>query len=339
MRLTHHHFIWLPLVALVVVLAFPVSAQALTISPSRIETSGDPGQTIIKKVLLVNESDESETYYTSFANFEAQGESGTPVFVDPKDDLGTWMRVSGDSLTLKGGESREVVLTISIPTDATPGGHFAAIFWGTTPPSQTGAVSVGSRTGMLVLLSVSGEVQESMGLVDFGTRGGQWLFRTLPVGFQYRFSNQGGDRVKPIGTITVRSILGWRVAKIDANPVEGNVLPNTTRKFLPEWSKGTSVEEKLRNEELPYSFKRAVKDEWRNFAVGIFRAQLKTEFGTEDQRVSSKSVYFVVFPWELLLVLVPGIFVAFIILRFFLRRYNRSVIRKAHRYAEQGRPR
>ena len=186
MRSIHHRFIWLQLLALVVVLAFPVSAHALTISPSRIETSGDPGQTITKKILLVNESNESETYYASFANFEAQGESGTPVFVDPKDDLGTWMSVSGESLTLKGGESKEVVLSVAIPMDATPGGHFAAIFWGTTPPTQTGAVSVGSRTGMLVLLSVSGEVQEDMGLVDFGTRGGQWLFRTLPVGFQYQ---------------------------------------------------------------------------------------------------------------------------------------------------------
>ncbi len=337
MRLPHHHFTWLHTLALVVVLLFPVSTHALTISPSRIETSGDPGQTITKKILLVNETNESETLYPSFTNFEAQGESGTPVFVEPKDDLGTWMSISGEALTLRGGESKEIVLTISIPSDATPGGHFAAVFWGTTPPSQSGAVSVGSKTGMLVLLSVSGEVQESMGLVDFGTRGGQWLYRMLPVGFQYRFSNQGGDRVKPVGTITVRSILGWRVAKIDANPVEGNVLPNTTRKFLPEWSKGSSVEEKKQYEALPYSFGRALKQEWNNFAVGIFRAQLKTEFGTEDQRVTSKSVYFIVFPWELLLVLIPGIFIVFVILRFFLRRYNRSIIRKAHRYAEQGR--
>lgn len=190
---------------------------------------------------------------------------------------------------------------------------------------------------MLVLLSVSGEIKEDMGLVDFGTRGGQWLYRSLPVGFEYRFSNQGGDRVKPIGTITVRSIFGWRVAKIDANPVEGNVLPNTTRKFLPEWSKKDSVEEKLQKKDEKYSFMGAVKNEWRNFAIGIFRAQLKTEFGTEEQRMTSKSVYFIVFPWELLIVLIPGAYILFVALRFFIRRYNRSIIRKAQKYAAQGR--
>jgi len=309
---------------------FPQHAHALTISPTRLEIVGDAGKTITEQVLLVNETDDAETFYPSFANFEAQGESGTPTFVEPKEGLGTWM-TAGGPVTLKGGESKEVTVTISIPAGTEPGGNFAAIFWATTPPSQTGAVSVGSQVGLLVLLSVSGEVKEDFGLVDFNTKGKQFFYKSLPVGFEYRFSNQGGDRVKPEGTVTVRSIFGWRVAKIDANPYEGNVLPTTTRKFTPEWKKRESVEEKEARGEEKYSFKKALAHEWQNFAVGIFRAQLKTEFGTEEQRATSKNVYFVVFPWELLLVLVPGVYILLRVLKFMLRRYNRSIIKKAAR--------
>lgn len=329
-----HHFshyrIRLASFALIAALAVlvPMRAHALTLSPSKVEVSGDAGQTITRTIVIVNETDKSETYYASYANFEAQGESGTPVFVEPSGDLGTWMRVE-PSLTLRAGESREVTLTISIPSGAEPGGHFAVVFWGTTPPGQSGAISVGSQTALLVLLSVSGEIREEFGLVDFKVKGGQWLFRMLPVGFEYRFSNQGGDRVKPVASITVRSILGWRVKKIDANPFEGNVLPNTTRKFSPEWAKRDPANQRPQDDRENYSFVAAVKDEWHNFAIGIFRAQLSVEFGTEDDRTKSGSVYFVVFPWELILVIVPGAFILFLLLRFFVRRYNKSIIRNA----------
>ena len=137
--------------------------------------------------------------------------------------------------------------------------------------------------------------------------------------------------MKPAGNVVIRSILGWRVARVNANQFDGNVLPGTTRKFLPEWTKRDSVDIRdqaiLRNES--YSFTRAVSDEWHNFALGIFRAKLDVQFGVTDQRVKSTEVYFVVFPWELILIFcIVGIPV-FLILRFLLRRYNRAIIAKA----------
>ncbi len=317
-------------VLLAAALFAPIKAHALTISPARLEIAGDAGTTITKKVLLVNETEQTETYFTSYSNFDAQGDTGTPIFVDATNDLGTWMNTDS-SFTLKPGSSKEVTLSIRIPEGAEPGGHFAAVFWGTTPPSQGGTVSVGSRTGLLVLLSVSGPVEESVGLVDFHTKGKQFFYKMLPVGFEYRFSNQGGDRIKPVASITIRSILGWRVAKIDANPSEGNVLPTTTRKFTPEWKKRDTVEAHLAKADEKYSFTKAVGDEWHNFAVGIFRAKLKTEFGTAEQRMTSRAAYFIVFPWELMIILIPGAYIVFLLLRLSLRRYNRSVIKRAQR--------
>lgn len=319
------------LVLFAVILAvgvFPRTAHALTISPVRLEISGDPGETLTQEIILINESREIETYYTSYANFEAQGESGSPAFVEPTEGLGTWMSI-GDAITLNPGQQKKIPFTITIPKSADPGGNFAVIFFGTTPNGK--GVSIGAKTGVLILLSVNGDVKEQAGLVEFNLNDKKHFYKQLPVGFYYRFSNQGGDRVKPSGNIIIRSIFGWRVAKVNANPNDGNVLPGTTRKFLPEWAKRDSVvvraDEDTRNES--YSFIRAVRSEWHNFAVGVFRARLVAEFGTTNQEIKSKSVYFIVFPWELLLVIIVIAIPVWMILRTLIKRYNRSIIRKA----------
>lgn len=317
--------------ALLLCFSVPRQAFALTITPIRYEISGNPGETITEKMGLVNETANTQTFYASFANFEAQGDTGSPAFIEAKDDLGTWITTEQASVTLAPGAQKEIPFKIAIPKDAEPGGHFAVVFWGTSPGAQSGQVSIGTKTGMLILLSVNGDVKESAGLLDFQLHNNKHLYKQLPVGFQYRFSNQGGDRVKPIGSVVIRSILGWRVKKVNANPFDGNVLPNTTRKFTTEWSKSLSVDERdqelARNES--YSFSKELKSQWHNFAVGIFRAKLVTEFGVEKQVVKSKSVYFIVFPWELLLIITIVGIPLFFILRGIIRRYNRSIIRKA----------
>jgi hypothetical protein len=238
------------------------------------------------------------------------------------------------SVTLAPGAQKEISFSIKIPKDAEPGGHFAAIFWGTSPGGGSpGQVSIGTKTGLLVLLSVNGDVKEQAGLVDFQLHNNKHFYKMLPVGFQYRFSNQGSDRVKPKGDIVIRSIFGWVAKKINANPYDGNVLPGTTRKFSPEWSKRDSVEtrdqEVSRNES--YSFKKAVSDQWNNFAFGIFRAKVVANFGVTNQIAKSHAVYFVVFPWELILVALVLAIPTYFILRGIVRRYNRSVIRRAQK--------
>ncbi len=326
-------FLTISISALAIVL-FATKAYALTITPIRYEISGNPGQTLTEKMGLVNESNKTQTFYASFANFEAQGDTGSPSFVDAKEGLGTWMTTEQASVTLAPGAQKEISFSIKIPKDAEPGGHFAAIFWGTSPRGGSpGQVSIGTKTGLLVLLSVNGDVKEQAGLVDFQLHNNKHFYKTLPVGFQYRFSNQGSDRVKPKGDIVIRSIFGWVAKRINANPYDGNVLPGTTRKFSPEWSKRDSVEtrdqENSRNES--YSFKKSVSDEWHNFALGIFRAKVVANFGVTNQVAKSHAVYFVVFPWELILVVIVLAIPVYFILRTMLRRYNRSVIRRAQR--------
>src|ERR1035437_8595172 len=143
------------------------SAQALTLTPTRFEIRGNPGDVLTESMTLINENTDTETFYSSYSNFEAQGETGTPTFVAPKDDLGTWI-TTNTFLTVAPRQQIIVPFKVTIPKNAEPGGHFAVIFWGTTQPGQTG-VSIGSKTGILVLLSVNGNVKQDAGLLGFNT--------------------------------------------------------------------------------------------------------------------------------------------------------------------------
>src|SRR3989338_1288867 len=146
----------------------PFSARALTVSPPKIELTGDPGKTISGSFLLINEQEETKKFYTTFENFEAQGETGTPKFTAAVSGLGSWISAAS-TVTLKSGEQKEIPFTIAIPTNAEPGGHFAGIFLGTSPPELEGGgqVSVGAKVGVLILLRVSGAMKEGVNLLAF----------------------------------------------------------------------------------------------------------------------------------------------------------------------------
>lgn len=327
-KITSYHPVLLVATVFLFLLSFQ-KAQALTVSPARIEVSGDPGTTITKEITLSNDSQAGEeTYYISYSNFEAQGETGSPLFVEPKSDLGTWMTTQEQSITLKANESKKVVLTINIPNDAYSGGHFAVVFFGNNPNSGDGQVSVGAKTGTLILLSVNGDVLEAGGLVSFNTINKKFFFNTLPVGLEYRFKNDGNDRVKPEGEIKIRNTFYIPVEKIDANTVSGNVLPHSTRLFSGEWIKHKADT----NEELSKSFMGKYFDkvsyQWKNFALGLYIAKLNLSYGVSENH-DSKTAFFFVFPWQLLIIIVLVLIVIFFIGKKLLKRYNKRIIERA----------
>ncbi len=297
-----------------------VSTQALTISPARVELSGDPGTTISADFTLINEQNTTQTFYASAQNFEAQGESGTPSFSNAKEGLASWVQVE-EKVTLKPGERVKIPYTITVPKDADAGGHFAAIFLSTVEPDNTAAsLAVGAKVGMLILLRVSGDIKEGGGLLSFGLKEGGHFSTTLPINFVYRFNNSGNDRANPVGTISVRNMVGLESANLNANPSVGNILPGSTRRFDITWGTEASLPDSA-------SFFNHVSYEARNFAFGIYFAAVNLTFNSSS--TASSSLIFFVFPWHLVLVVLVIALIAFIILKRGVKRYNRYIIKQA----------
>ena len=305
-------------------------AHALTLTPIRLEIYGDRGKVVTDQMTLINEGATTQTFYSSYANFEAEGETGAPNFVTAADGLGTWMQVPA-SLTLAPRESKTIPVTITIPLNADPGGHFAAIFWGTTPSATApGSVAIGAKTGMLVLLTVNGAVNEKGGIIEFGTTDKQTFYTSLPISFYYRFQNSGGDRIKPTGDIAFKDMVGLTGAKINGNPVEGNILPNSIRKIEAVWQgRGGPTPPAIRG-----NFFTQALYEWNNFAFGRYNAELKLTYGAGNQ-VAAASFVFWVFPWQLSIFLVVLLLLIFFVIRAGIKHYNHWVIGKAEEMLEE----
>ncbi|MDQ3076931.1 MAG: hypothetical protein M3Q63_02685 [bacterium] len=302
------------------------TAEALTISPARIEVDGDPGKTIEGKFFLVNEQEDTRTYFSSAENFEAQGESGTPNFIQSDSGLASWIAVQKE-VTLNKGEQKEVPFTITIPQNAEAGGHFAAIFLSTTPitPGE-GELSVGAKIGTLILLRVSGDVKEGGGILDFTTQNGKRVFVAPPINFIYRFKNDGNDRVRPEGNVVIKNLFGMTKRTIDANSSQGNILPGSTRKFDVLWN---NTAEGQQVESLPKGFFAAARYEFKNFAFGPYSANLLLSYGNNNIQ-ASESFRFFAFPWHLLVITVFGLVILLLLFTVLLRKYNRWIISKVN---------
>jgi hypothetical protein len=302
---------------------------ALTVSPARVEITGDPGTTIHGEIEIFNEQEGTKTFFTSFENFEPSGDSGAPHFIGAKDGLATWVSAE-DTVVIDSGKHKIIPFSITIPAGAEPGGYFAAIFFGSQPPksNEAGQVSVGGKIGVLVLLRVSGDVVESGGLSDFISKNSQRFFSTIPVSFTYKVNNDGGDRIMPQGEVKIKNTVGYTSAKFLANKNQGNVLPGSTRKFEAIWDfeepltvTGTTTEDN--------GFFASAAKQWREFHFGWYTAHLKATWGEGQNQSAEASYNFFIIPWQLLIIIGLILIVLWFIGSRGLRKYNRWVISRA----------
>jgi len=312
----------------------PSQSNAMSISPVRIELAGDAGQTLKGVFKIINDEADNKVFYTAYENFEASGETGNPNFVETNSGLSTWINAP-TQVSVASGESVEVPFTVNIPANAEPGGYFAAIFLSTVPPNTSagGQVVIGARIGTLVLLRVNGEIREGGALLEFGTKEGGKFFTSLPVEFYYRFQNSGADRVRPMGNVVIRNTVGMTSTVVNANLSQGNVLPQSIRRFELAWVDAGNPNEQAIDASIPESasgksFFKAAGLQFKNFAFGRYTAQLAVAYG-EDNSVELSKTSFYVFPWQLLILVIVGGTILYFGLSRGLRYYNAWIIKKA----------
>lgn len=296
---------------------FSTSVYALTISPVKIEMTVDPGKTVHGEIELFNEQDEIKNFYTSYENFESHGDSGAPYFIGKKDGLATWI-TTDPSVTIGSGERILVPYTISVPSNAKPGGYFAAIFFGSKSPESVegGEVSIGGKIGILILLRVAGDVEESAGLIDFKTKNEVRFFSTLPVSFEYGFNNTGGDRVVPRGEIKIKNMFRFTSAEFPANENIGSVLPNSTRRFESSW--------KERTDESRNFFETLIL-QIKDFHFGWYSAYMNITWGESAQSIGASYNFFII-PWQLLSVVVSLVVLGWFLFKLWINNLKRRII-------------
>ncbi len=308
-------------------ISFPLPSFALTVSPAKFVISADPGDKIVTGMKIRNDLTETLTFYPTIEKYTTRG-GEEPVFYPENFGLPVWIKTDPAQVTLAGGEWAEISLTIEVPKDAEPGGHYAVIFWSSANPEGQGpGVGIVTRVGALVLLEVSGNVIESAEITAFNPAG---KFLThLPVNFSYDFKNTGNVHLKPAGGITIKNIFGKTLANLNVNPAQGYALPQTIRTFSYSfWAPKRGVQKIQEIKET--GFLAELKKEMAGFALGFYRADLNLEYGNGDviKTVKAKTYFFVI-PWHLLIVAVLALGILLLIIIKGIKKYNQWIIKRA----------
>lgn len=296
--------------------AEPGSGQALEIGPPLISLTANPGDTLQADINLRDVSSGDLLVTSQVNDFTANGEDGTPRVVLEDEvnpySLKTWLSPI-EPLLLKSKELRQLTITINVPINASPGGYYGVVrFTGTAPELEDTGVSLSASLGALIFLRVNGEAYESMSIEEFSvnkdSKTGS-LFESAPINFIERIKNSGNIYEQPAGQITITDMFGRNVATINVNLPPGNVLPASIRKFEQTLDSSTLGKKTL---------------------FGYYKAHLKVVYGDSKQEVSSDLSFWVI-PYKLIAVVVVGILLAFFVLRFVIKRYNRHIIGKAQK--------
>jgi hypothetical protein len=289
------------------------AGQGLEISPPLVDIKADPGQVIKTQLKVRNVTKETLVVEAEYNDFVASGEDGSPKILLKDEEqspysIKDWLSTI-PTATLAPRQQQTFDVTITVPKDASPGGHYGVVrYTGTPADAQGSGVSLSASIGTLMLVRVSGDVQESAKITElFSSRDGKkrTLFEYGPIGIVTKIENTGNVHIKPKGTIRVSNMFGKTVQDSQLNSSGGNVLPKSTRKFSQQLNK--------------------------RLLFGKYKIQADVTYG-EENKIISQTASFWVIPYKLV-----AISLALLALLIFLvTRYNKFIVKRSKKKQGNG---
>lgn len=287
------------------------AADGLQISPAVVEVNGEAGKSYTIDINVMNVTGSDLVFDTVVNDFSAQDESGSPSVnlddsIPSAASIKRWVSVIA-SFDIKARQNKKITATLSIPSNAEPGGHYGVIrFAGRAPELEGTGVGLAASAGTLVLVRVAGAVDEKLDLITFQTAqndNASGFFEYGPIDFVMRFENKGNVHVKPIGQIEVRDMFGNKVETLAVNGDKGNVLPLSIRRFESTLD--------------------------RTWMFGRYTADISVAYGTTGQAIV-QSISFWVIPYKVILGALLVLATLIFVFRTLIKRYNNYIIRRAN---------
>lgn len=272
-------------------------STGVTVSPVHFEFSANPGDKLENKLQVLNPTENTISVKMEVEDFVTYGEEGEVRIQETEDEtysLKKWVKTTPNEFTLKPKESKLVTFTVNIPKNAEPGGKYGSILatMSGLAGEEGAGLGIAQKVGALLLLSVSGRIEEKIEVKEFSTPN----FREYgPINFTIRFENTGTVHVRPRGSVTINNIFGHKVADVEFP--QQNVIPGAIRKNETTWN--------------------------QNWLWGVrYTATLVGSYGSQNSTISSV-ISFWVFPWKIWLV----ILLVLVIVIYFIVRTRRKIKR------------
>lgn len=306
----HYIYSFVVLIALFSVALFPISlfaeTEGIELNPAIFEEKAEPGKTYTFTLKVTNSSDIEKTFYLAASDISGVDEAGRPQFAEEGEptpyDLSQWISFPDSELVLGAGETRGITFRISVPLDATPGGHFGGVFVETVPPRlRTIGAGVGVRVGSIVNLQIAGDVEENARIRSFSTD--KLVYDALPVVFDMRFENLGNTLLRPTGFVEVIDMFGKEVANLQINESAAGVFPKSERTLSVQW-------------------------EDADFAFGRYQVLVSAVYGDEIRKTLTATASFWVLPTKPILTVLGSLVAFFLVLYFGVSFYIRRKLRE-----------
>lgn len=289
----------------------PPAGINVTLSPSFLNLTTDPGVPVNSQLKIKNNNNFTEYFEFDLAKFEADDDGERPrlLEVGPGDEFIKWISFSEPQVMVGPNETKSVKFTISPPKEASLGYYYAILVkrMSIQNPEQ-GQTVVSGVPAFLVLMEVrTPNAKRELQIVDFKTD--NLVYEYLPSEFQIKVKNSGNIHLAPAGNIFIDWGGKKDVGLVSANERRGNILPGTERIYTAKWADGFPVripktengkEVKDENGKVQYSTKYDFS-QVNKFRIGKYTAHLLMVYdnGQRDIPVEA-TVPFWVIPWKIL---------------------------------------
>jgi len=280
------------------------------VGPGKFDLTITPGESQTVDILLTNRTGVAKEFVLTTEDMTGSSDIDQPTILLGDDtgpySLKDFIQVPAHRFIIEPGERVTVPVTITLPTDAEPGGRYGSLLVQTVssgaPEGNLPATAVVSRIAVLFFITTPGELNRSGELVDFTTVPAASFFTKGPITFGLLYENTGTVHTNPAGEIVITNILGQEVGYLE-------VLP---------WF---SLPQSLRLREVVWD---------REALLGRYTATANVYRGYEDEAgqpiIDTKSVTFWVVDWIVLMAIVGVFMTLFLVFRFISRRF--TLVRK-----------
>lgn len=250
------------------------------------ETAISVSPAILESVVTLDKKNTTKVSIINTTNFPLPIKGQVSAFltdekISAKDEAtfnaSSWFALEPADFILQPMEKKDVIVTITPPNNAEPGGHYATIYFLPLIPAEVVAkestVSL-SRVGVLTFLIVPGDMNEELSIRKFEVP----KFKTFaPFNIDITLYNEGNIHILPAGNIEVKDIRGKVVESLTLSP--NIILPHTEKPHSLSWGKFTSF--------------------------GRYTITLTLNYGANRNTLVSDSKHIWIIPWPIIL----GVFV------------------------------
>ena len=270
------------------------------VGPGRTEIVLKPGQTVVKEISITNRITDDRDFLLEIEDITGTSDASQSVTLSGDErgpySVQDYISVPDTTFTLDLGERARIPVTISVPADAEPGGHYGSVLVSTVRSSESQESNaprspVIARVGTLFFIRVAGEVETSGETKDLTLINDKWWYEKGPIELGVLYENTGSVHLNPYGEISITNMFGEQVGFVELEP--WFVLPKSLRLREISWD--------------------------REFLLGRYTVTAQVNRGYSDI-VDEHSVSFCVLPWKI----VGGVFLVLFIIIFTIRAFFRT---------------